>query len=291
MFSAIDEFSGALFGGNNANVSTGYTLMYNIANAFCTWDVGTAESSGAYSMVEAIYRFVAPLAMTLALCFMVLGILQAISQYGMENITFTIILMPILRYAACAVVIKYGLQMSGYIMSGSNSLVNAIPNIVDTAKGMQNESDQVFAQNLSALQIFGNAIGRFFLELMLSLLTLIFQIGCGLMVAYQIITIRIEFLVRTAFMPLAISDIAQNGVRGSGMKYIKRLLLNMFMLMGILATIVLTFFIINDISVNLNIFEAEWINKIVIGIFITCCGPCCAVGAVTSFKAALNEMF
>lgn len=294
MFSAIDQFSGAIFGSNDAKITTGYTLMYNIANAFCTWQTGTKGDSGAYAMVEEIYRFVAPLAMTLALCFMVLGILQAISQYGMENITFTVILMPILRYAACAIVIKYGLQMTGYIMAGSNSLVNAIPNLGSAAQNQVQNTTSNFTSNMNGIEAWSSFVARLILELFLGLMTMIFQIVCGLLIAYQIITIRIEFLVRAAFMPLAISNIAQDGVKGPGLRYIKRLLVNMFMLMGILATIILTFYIINDISVSLNIFDSEgtqWINRILVGLFVTCCGPCCAVGAVTSFKAALNEMF
>lgn len=293
MFSAIDQFSGAIFGSDDSKITTGYTLMYNIADAFCRWDTGSKADNGAYAMVEAIYKFVAPLAMTLALCFMVLGILQTISRYGMENITFTLILIPILRYAACAIVIKYGLQMTGYIMAGSNSLVNKIPDLANEAVNSVNTATSTnFTANAGALESFASMVGRILLQLLLGLLTLIFQIACGILVAYQIITIRIEFLVRTAFMPLAISNIAQDGAQGPGMKYIKRLLMNMFMMMGILATIILTFFIINNISVNLNIFGdgLDWINKIIIGLFVTCCGPCCAVGAVTSFKAALNEM-
>lgn len=264
--------------------------MYNIANAFCTWDVGTKGEVGAYAIVEEVYRFIAPLAMTLALCFMILGILQAISRHGIENITFTVILMPILRYAACAIVIKYGLQMSGYIMAGSNSLVYKMDNIVTNATAAR-EFNTNFASQSQSLYSFGSMLGRLILSLFISLLTLIFQIACGIMLALQIIAIRIEFLARTAFMPLAISNIAQDGVQGPGMKYLKRLLFNMFMMMGILVTVVITFYVISGVSVELRIFEYEWLNSILVGVFVACCGPACAVGAVTSFKAALNEMF
>lgn len=294
MFSALDQFAGALFGADG-EIATGYTLIYNIALAFCTWQTGGYDTVNAYSMVEEIYRFIAPLAMTLALCFMILGILQAISRYGMENITFTILMMPILRYVSCVVVIKYGLQMTGYIMSGSNSLVQQMNTITITADAALKEGEALdnLTKNKSTLQIVASFIGRLLLEYVPALFSFVFQLCCGVLIAYQIITIRIEFLIRAAFMPLAVADIAQSGVQGNGMKYIKRLIFTMFMLMGILATIKLTFYVVGSIGTTGfdNIFDEGWINKFITNMFIACVGPCCCVGAVTSFKAALNEMY
>lgn len=284
MYAIVDQFSQAIFGGSNVDLKSGYQLMNNIAVAFCTWKP-TGEDLGTYDLVQDIYMTLAPLAMTLALCYMVIGVLQLATRTGWDNLTLSLLLVPLLKYAACLALIKYGLQLSGYLMGGSNYLVRLFlankPGLEANFLGMDS----------SGLRTFNSMLPRILFEAFIGLVGLLTQIFCGILLAYQIITIRIEYLIRVAFMPLAIANIAQDGAQGAGVRYLKKIVGNMFMLVGILLSVRLTFYVLNTVSVNMKIMNIDWIDRIVQGLLVAGIGPFCAVGAVTSFKAALNEMF
>lgn len=281
MWGIITELCSTLFGGVD-DARTGYTLIYNVADAFCSWDTGQTT---AYSFVETIYTTVVPAALALALCFLVLGILEAVTRYGFDNITINVLAVPLLQFLMCVILIKYGLQIASYIMAGSNWLV-------------QHMGAEELSATLPKMELAEQTglLGKLVINFFITLLALATQISAAISIAYQIISIKIEFLIRVAFMPIAIADVAQGGVHGAGMRYLKRLIVNMFMLMGILATIKLTFATINMTAEQLTIFDAtkdagQVLNSILGCIFVAAVGPMASVGAVGSFKAALNEMF
>lgn len=284
MFTLIDTIVSIMFGQSDPGQASGYNMMYAIASAFTKWTGGQASDGGTYKLVQDIYVILCPIAMTLALCFCVIAILEQVTRYGMENVTLTVILIPILRYAACIIVLKYGLQIIGYTMAASNNLVNKVGDV--------GELDTAFTSAAAQGIVEMNGILiKLILELTIALLALIAQVAAGIALAYQIITIRIDFLVRTAFMPLAIPSIAQDGAHGPGMRYIKRLLFNMFMMMGILVTIKLTFSVLCTITID---FDSMGYRGVILplfkSLFVSVGGPFMAVGAVTSFKAALSEI-
>lgn len=288
MFTLIDSISRSVFGNSDAANGTGFNFMYGIAEAFCTWQGGSDTDVPAYSVTREVYVMLAPVAMTLALCFCVVALLDQIQRYGMDNITFTVILTPLLRFAVCMFILQYGLNIVGLTMGYSNQLIRTMGDV--GGETITGDFMNTFTDGLNG---WSGMLARILMELLVALLSLFAQIVAGVALAYQIITIRIEFLVRLAFMPLALPSIAQDGVHGSGMRYLKRLLFDMFMLSGILVTVKLTFFVLMSVSLDFGDMGLAWneaVLSIVKSLFVTVAGPFMCLGAVSSFKAALAEV-
>lgn len=270
--------------------SPSYMLMNNIVTSLCKWDAGTAgsgQSAAVYGLVEDVYKMVIPIALSLALCYAILDLINSVTRTGVENVTASVIIVPLLRFAACWLLMKYGLKIVGLIMGSSNFLVDQIQGKLT--------SDAQTKEMISPAETAG-MLSRLVFEVLPSLLAIIGQTIAGIVLAFQVISIRIEFLIRASFLPLAISSVAQGGANSAGMRYIKKLLSNMFMMMGIVVTIELTFLLLSTANISLEIFPgdgtiAETANRFLGAMFQGLVGPFAAVGCVGAFKSALNDAF
>ena len=230
---------------------------------------------------------VIPIALSLALCYAILDLINSVTRTGVENVTASVIIVPLLRFAACWLLMKYGLKIVGLIMGSSNFLVDQIQGKLT--------SDAQTKEMISPAETAG-MLSRLVFEVLPSLLAIIGQTIAGIVLAFQVISIRIEFLIRASFLPLAISSVAQGGANSAGMRYIKKLLSNMFMMMGIVVTIELTFLLLSTANISLEIFPgdgtiAETANRFLGAMFQGLVGPFAAVGCVGAFKSALNDAF
>lgn len=270
--------------------SPSYMLMNNIVTSLCKWDAGIAgsgQSAAVYGLVEDVYKMVIPIALSLALCYAILDLINSVTRTGVENVTASVIIVPLLRFAACWLLMKYGLKIVGLIMGSSNFLVDQIQGKLT--------SDAQTKEMISPAETAG-MLSRLVFEVLPSLLAIIGQTIAGIVLAFQVISIRIEFLIRASFLPLAISSVAQGGANSAGMRYIKKLLSNMFMMMGIVVTIELTFLLLSTANISLEIFPgdgtiAETANRFLGAMFQGLVGPFAAVGCVGAFKSALNDAF
>lgn len=270
--------------------SPSYMLMNNIVTSLCKWDAGTSgsgQSAAVYGLVEDVYKMVIPIALSLALCYAILDLINSVTRTGVENVTASVIIVPLLRFAACWLLMKYGLKIVGLIMGSSNFLVDQI-------QGKLTSNAQT-KEMISPAETAG-MLSRLVFEVLPSLLAIIGQTIAGIVLAFQVISIRIEFLIRASFLPLAISSVAQGGANSAGMRYIKKLLSNMFMMMGIVVTIELTFLLLSTANISLEIFPgdgtiAETANRFLGAMFQGLVGPFAAVGCVGAFKSALNDAF
>lgn len=285
MFTLVTILITAVYAGVSAAkyVDTpSYKIMHNIVTGLCTWQSGTTS---AYTLVEAVYKLVVPAALSLALCYAILELMNSVTRVGVENVTVSVIIVPFIRFAACWLLIKYGLKITGLVMSSSNYLVDKVQDLITDGDGnLKGETPSETASLMS----------RIVFEVLPSMLTLIGQIIAGIMLAFQIISIRIEFLLRASLLPLAIANVAQGGANSAGARYIKKLIGNMFMMMGIVVTVELTFLMLSSSDISLNIFSspnAEMVNRLLGAMFSGLVGPFAAVGCVGAFKAALNDAF
>ena len=290
MFTLITMFVTAVFCVGQSMTYKGspsYMLMNNIVDGLCKWDAGTSGSNTVYGLVEDVYKMVIPIALSLALCYAILDLINSVTRTGVENVTASVIIVPLLRFAACWLLMKYGLKIVGLIMGSSNFLVEQIQGKLT--------SDAQAKEMMSPAETAG-MLSRIVFEVLPSLLAIIGQTIAGIVLAFQVISIRIEFLIRASFLPLAISSVAQGGANSAGMRYIKKLLSNMFMMMGIVVTIELTFLLLSTANISLNIFPgdgtiAEGANRFLGAMFQGLVGPFAAVGCVGAFKSALNDAF
>lgn len=262
-----------------------YMIMNRIVTGLCRWDAGTSGSNNVYQLVESTYKMVIPIALSLALCYAVLDLINSVTRVGVENVTASVLIVPMLRFAACWLLMKYGLKIVGLTMSGSNYLVTQIQSNIVQGTG---------TMTMTAPEETAGMLSRFVFEILPSLLALIGQAIAGVLLAFQIISIRIEFLIRASFLPLAISSVAQGGANSAGMRYIKKLIGNMFMMMGIVVTVEMTFLLLSTANITLDVFpgdNAALVNKFLGAIFQGLVGPFAAVGCVGAFKSALNDAF
>ena len=262
-----------------------YMIMNRIVTGLCKWDAGTSGSNNIYQLVESTYKMVIPIALSLALCYAVLDLINSVTRVGVENVTASVLIVPMLRFAACWLLMKYGLKIVGLTMSGSNYLVTQIQGNIVQGTG---------TMTMTAPEETAGMLSRFVFEILPSLLSLIGQAIAGVLLAFQIISIRIEFLIRASFLPLAISSVAQGGANSAGMRYIKKLIGNMFMMMGIVVTVEMTFLLLSTANISLDVFpgdNAALVNKFLGAVFQGLVGPFAAVGCVGAFKSALNDAF
>lgn len=288
MFTLAAILATVVFAGYEAATYTAtpsYMIMNRIVEGLCKWDAGSAGGNSIYTLVENVYKMVIPVALSLALCYAILELMNSVTRTGVENVTASVIIVPFIRFAACWLLMKYGLKITGMIMGGSNYLVEQIQASMES--GTSNITGTTPEETAGGLS-------RFVFEVLPSMLALIGQVIAGIILAFQVISIRIEFLIRASFMPLAFASVAQGGANSAGARYLKKLIGNMFMMMGIVVTIELTFLMLSSANISLDVFpgdNAEIVNRLVGALFGGLVGPFAAVGCVSAFKSALNDAF
>ena len=272
------------FNGSASN----YSLLYGIANNLCQWKQGDYGVSAA----ETIYGYLVPLALTLALGFVVLEIIDAVTRSGGPgNVTVEMVIMPMVKYVAAIVLILYGPQIVGYIFAGSNAFVDYLNDSVE-ALGLTTDVLDQAGTTYSQPKMHGLLVNTF-VGLPTSLMSIIPQVIAAVILSIQVVNVKIEALLRFMFMPLAIANVPNGGVHGPGVRYIKSFFGNILMLGSILLVIKLTFLIAESITFN-YMGDSTDIAGMVMNfmggmIFKALIGPFAAIAAVQMIKSALKE--
>ena len=209
---------------------------------------------------------------------------------GSNNVTAEIIVMPLLKFGIAYLIIAQGTEIISTVLGASNVFCDW----VDTAFGSTSFTDLTFGEASS----FNGILTKIVFEAIPGLLSLLSQIIAMLIIGIQLITIRIEVLVRTMFFPIAVADVAGRGTSGSGMRYLKNLLGNIFLLGTILIVIKLTYMVSADImnfSLSNISFSSEGAANLFNGIFAMVfaglLGPFACISAITTVKSMIREVF
>lgn len=209
---------------------------------------------------------------------------------GSNNVTAEIIIMPLLKFGIAYLIIAQGTNIISTVLGASNMFCNW----VDGAFGDISYTELTFGEATS----FNGILTKIVFEAIPGLLSLLSQIIAMLIIGIQLITIRIEVLVRTMFFPIAVADVAGRGISGSGMRYLKNLLGNIFLLGTILIVIKLTYMVSADImnfSLSNLSFSSEGAANLFNGIFAMVfsglLGPFACISAITTVKSMIREVF
>ena len=121
------------------NYGLGYNILYQLAKSLCTWSEGTGTE-----IVSTVYNYIQPLGVTLALCFAILEILEAMTRAGSNNMTAEIIVMPLFKFVIAYLVIAYGIELIGLVLSASNTFCDWVDtNFSDSLETMEEASLEI----------------------------------------------------------------------------------------------------------------------------------------------------
>lgn len=267
-------------GSFGAGTADGYDLVFNVVNQLSRWD----NSSAALSMASEIYNYIKPMGMTLALGFAILEIVDNVTRAGTNNVTVELVVMPLIKFIMAYVFIMYGMALISATLGASNAFVDKIDEMIAgySYTDFLMESDQEVNGTLS----------KIILQVLPGIFALISQIVACVIVAVQLISIRLEILIRAIFFPLACASIVHSGVTGPGMRYVKNLIANVFILGGILLIVKLVYLLICDLTMSGVIAGMSGIFLTIFGIiFNGLIGPFTCIGTITAVKSTLKEAF
>ena len=287
--------AGSLFG-----VGSQYSLLMSVVNSLVMWSDG-----GDVQLVSAIYRSLAPLAYGLALAYAIMEIIEVMQRQSLSNVTPDILILPLVKFAACLLVIQYAPNLMSMLLGSSNSFVQQVRTTIGgfgadggfsiADGGLFNDSNAYQTQGMGEVSGF---LAKVFIQLLPSMISLIGQVIACIIIAVQMVTIRIEILLRYAFMPFAFANIAHGGPNSSGMRYVKRFIGNFVIMGAMLLVIRLSYLVCASFSAstltmtNGSATVGQTIISSLFGFLVTSLlGPFAAVGAVVAVKATLNEAF
>lgn len=246
-------------------------------------------------MISTIYDFIQPIGLTLALCFALVEMIEAVTRSGSNNVTVEVVIMPLIKFGIAYLIIANGIEIISTILSGSNAFCDW----VDSQFGAVDD----FALTDTSLTVNG-ILAKILLEYIPSFISLLSQIIAALVVGVQLISIRLEVLVRAMFFPIAVADISGRGAYSGGMRYVKNFLGNLFLLGTILIVIKLTYYVCVDLTTfSISGVLDSWNAKDPSGmasnlfsgvfsmIFNGLIGPFACISAISTVKSMIREAF
>ena len=257
-------------------------IVYEFVKNLVYW---SNDDSVLYTLIQTVYENVAVIAISLCLCFALLDLLRSSMRSGSNGLTYEIVIVPLLKFAACYIVIKNGNVIINAVLEGSNWFATTMDTAIQsvTATGEAPDSLKKVNGMLATVMLMGLPV----------LISLICQVVACVLIAMQIVTIKVEISLRAMFMPLAVSSIAQDGISSSGMRYIKKFLGNIFLLGGILVVVKVVSFIGVSMASS-NLFAGEDAGyQILAGIFSAIFNsalvPFASVSAIATLKSTIND--
>ena len=170
---------------SGAFLGQGYDMIYNLTKALCTWENGSAS----LALTSQVYAYIEPLGLALAMCFCFWEVMDSVTRVGgIQNVTIEIIIMPLIKLVFCYFLIAYG-----------------IDNLPNNNMDMSNHD----------LGSINGTLAKLVFELLPAMLGILFQIIAGILIGVQLITIRIEMIVKCMFLPAAVGTIPNGGDRKS----------------------------------------------------------------------------
>ena len=263
-----------------------YKLILNVIKVLMTWN----QSSGAISFIDTLYSYMEVPAMTLVVCYMLMEIFSVVQRQGsLSNVGPDVVVLPLVKAAVCMYLIQQLPTLMGSVLGASNSLYDSISGTID--------ADMTGNLAVSALDSKSGILAKIFFELVPSFLSLIGQVIACIAIVMQIVTIRLDILLRYIFLPFAVASIAHGGPQSGGMHYLKRFIGNFVLMAAIAVSIRITFLMCMDISLTAADFKSNGdvggaAIAAIMGFLITSVvGPFAAVGAVSAVKSVVGEAF
>ena len=293
ILNAIGSFIGNIMGH-----FFGYNLLANMALNLVSWQNNTNSST--YTFVTGVYEVIVPFALALSFGFAILEILSTLTRQGPENVTISAIIFPLIKMTCVWYLIYNGLTIVGYLMGGSDWFVDEIKELGEDAMAID-----VPETESTAIAVAG-FLAKLVMNFSIAILSTLFCAIAGILLGLQIISVKIEFLIRTMFMPLALCTITNGGAQSAGMRYFKKMIGSMFTLGGIIAAIFLVkligdgimssfFTALNadgDLASGIQASLFDGIPNYFAGAFFSAfIGPFTCVSCVSVVKAALNDAF
>lgn len=276
----------------------GYKLIFNIVNQLTVWQTDTATQ-----FTSQVYEWFVPIALTLCLGYVMLDMMGAIERAGMQNATPQILIMPMLKFVACWLLMKYGLKLIGYAMDGSNGFVKWIISLQPdwgsyTAAKVKVAWGTSPTVGEGGSVVHSGLLAKIFTEFLPAMISMVGMVVAAAQIAMTVVSFRLDYLIRAMFMPFAIANVAHTGPNGPGISYIKKFIGDMFFMGGVLLVINLAFAVCSPVTSGgmIAIFDSNdagqmtfqgMVSTMLLGII----GPFAAVGAVGALKQAIQAAF
>lgn len=289
ILNAIAEFVKGL-----AGEFAGYALLKDMALNLATWSDTAGSTNELYPFITGVYEAVVPFALALSFGFAILEILSTLTRQGPENVTISAIVFPLIKMACTWYLIYNGLTVVGYLMGGSDWFVAKVEEANATAI--------IEAADVGAEVDPGGFLAKLLIQWIIGLLSILACVVAGVLLGLQIISVKIEFLIRAMFMPLALCSISNGGAHSAGMRYFKKMIGSMFVLGGVIAAICIvefvgegmmnSFFNAMEEDASFASAVADGLPNFIAGAFFSALiGPFTCVSCVSIVKAAINDAF
>ncbi len=272
----------------------GYILLKDMAENLATWSDASGSCDGLYTLVTGVYEAIVPFALALSFGFAILEILSTLTRQGPENVTISAIVFPLIKMVCTWYLIYNGLTIVGYLMGGSDWFVAKVDEANTTAA--------IASVNNGATVDPAGFLAKLVINFSIGMLSTLACAIAGVLLGLQIISVKIEFLIRAMFMPLALCSISNGGAHSAGMRYFKKMIGSMFILGGVIAAICIVQYIgegmmqsffnamENDETFGASLLDG--IPNFFAGAFFSALiGPFTCVSCVSIVKAAINDAF
>lgn len=267
--------------GSTTGEGSTYSMLEAVANGFTKWG-NTAD----VQITSTIYGYMVPIAITICLCYTILEMMAGVARVGIDNVTMSILIVPLIRFGCCFGLMQYGPKIIGWVFSGSNALVDWFNDI----KGDYTATSSAVPSSSTPSGTFSKVLFQY----IPGMAAFLSQVLACLIIGAKMFSFRIQTLIRAALMPFAIANIAQGGVASSGMRFVQKFIGSMLFLMSCLFVIKLTSLVAAGLG-TVVFADADdgvkVINSMFQMMFTSMIGPFCAVTAIGALESVINEAF
>lgn len=259
-----------------------YAMLESVASGFTKWD-NTAD----VQITSVIYEYMVPIAITICLCYTILEIMAGVARVGIDNVTMSILIIPLIRFACCFGLMQYGPKIIGWVFSGSNALVDWFNSIKGNYSAASATAPEISSPSGTLSKVLFQYIPGIF--------ALLSQVIACLIIGAKMFSFRVQTLIRAALMPFAVANIAQGGVNSSGMRFVQKFIGSMLFLMSCLLVVKLTSLVAAGLATVTYANAADGATAVVNSMFqmlyTSLIGPFCAVTAIGALENVINEAF
>lgn len=227
-----------------------------------------------------IYNWILPLAYSIIVLYFLIEVTDKASS---SNYTLEMFLKSFIKLMIAEIIISHAMDIISVFIGFSNWALDSSVNINISATANSTTTDYSEFNNLGFIEKVFMFIPMLITYLLSKIATVVIYI--------MVISTKIEIILRGGFMCLALSTISENGMKSSGIKYIKKFL--GCMLYG--ASIILVLKITTYLQISSSTIAASgtglalimgWITSF----FSSLIYPFAAVGAIAVSKTVLNDV-
>ena len=192
-------------------------------NPYCIL-IAIAQISGNFANAGQLNTFInlvitalQPLAFTIIVAIALGDILDALLNMHnvQEGISVNIIFRGLIRLIVCYVLVRLTPAFANAACAFWNWFLDQANTIVSLSA-------------TTTMRSLGDGpagwIWQIFIVVLPGLISVITQLLCAVLLAVQILTVKVEFVIRLCFMPIGLSAVISDGMRGAGIRYFKKTL-------------------------------------------------------------------